>query len=116
VTFTRTLLAFFLLSCSAFANDLPNDCAIIATEANARLKTSAVWSQVLTIKYFDSENLCIRRHAMTVWQVHKGGTILIYDAGGTLDLQMHSQKANDIVQALNKLNPTLPILEGHFVQ
>jgi hypothetical protein len=98
------------------ASDLPNDCAIVATEANARLATSAIWSQVLLVRFIDIKNVQINGHALVVWQIHKDGSILVYDESGTVDLDTRSQNPNDIAAALNKRNPLQPIYAAHFIQ
>jgi hypothetical protein len=103
-------------SLSLAANPLGNDCAIVATEANARLATSAIWSQIIFIRFLDFKNLSIAGHALTVWQIHDGGVILIYDENGAVELETHSRVANDIAAALNKRNPRQPIFAAHFVQ
>ena len=112
----RFVFIFLFLFSVAYANPLPNDCAIIATEANARLSTSAAWTRVLFIKFFNTEKLTISAHVMTVWQIHKGGSVLVYDDDGTICLVTHSQKAADIVKELNVGNQTQTIFEARFIE
>jgi len=112
----KIIIGLLLIGCEALGNDLPNDCAILATEANARLATSAAWSQVLFIQVFDFKKLRTFGHALAVWQIHKDGAIIVYDGTGAADLKTHSHQANDIAVELNKLNPTQPIFEAHFIQ
>lgn len=123
-TFWQRILRAILLGVSigtvllvtAEGNDLPNDCAIVATEASARLGTSAAWSQVLLVKFIDVKTMRVSSHVMIAWQIHKDGAILIYDSDGTLPLDTHSQSAFDIAAAINKVNPKQPIFEAKFVQ
>ena len=114
----HVLLLSFLILASSFclSNELPNDCAITATEAYARLGTSAVWSQILFVRFIDIETFRVFGHTFAVWQIHKDGAILIYDESGAIPLDTHSHEPNDIAAALNKLNPSQPIFRAQFIQ
>ena len=101
---------------SANPMDLPNDCAIVATEAHSRLRDSAVWDRIIFFKAIDLATLRGFGHAITVWQIEKGGPIYVYDAAGTIQLKTHSRKLADIITELQDRIPSVLFIEAFFAQ
>ena len=113
----NTLIAAVMLISSACKGDLPNDCAVIATEANARVEHNAAWSRVVFLHFVDLQAHELHGHAVTVWQIHEKSHVLLYDASGTIELQTSSRNLSDIVAALNKelRQGGVVVLEAHFI-
>lgn len=115
----KSLLLALILSlsaCNAPQGALPNDCAIVATEAEARLLYTAAWSRVALLRFFWTGTWERAGHVVIVWQVTEGGEVMAYDADGTLALETRSQDINDIKAALNKIDPSRLIYEARFLE
>jgi hypothetical protein len=103
---------------SISSRDLPNDCAIIATEAAARLMRAGVWVKILNIAYVDLETRSIVRHDLTVWQPPAAKQINVYDLSilkGTAELETESHDAKQISAALAKRND-VAIADAYFLK
>ena len=71
-------------------NRLPNDCAILATEANARLAEADVWTRIIFVFFIDPADGRKYGHALTVWQPAGAKQICVYDEHGTVRLTTDS--------------------------
>jgi hypothetical protein len=98
-----SLIATLCLTVAASANpyDLPNDCAIVATEAYARLNDSAAWCHILRFDIIFPDH--VSGHAVCVWQIELGGKVCVYDRNGTMALETSSRDPRDIVSAMQKV-------------
>jgi hypothetical protein len=120
----RAIVAvFFLLSCfhnSSFPS-VPNDCAIVATEAYHRVAPAASWARLLHIDYQDGA------HMICAWQLRANDPVLVYDifflSGATLELPTARRDAEVIAKLfadeLNRGNwthSTIKITGAHFVE
>jgi hypothetical protein len=95
--------------------DLPNDCAIVATEAAARLAATGVWTQVIFLKYFEPQTKRIYGHALVVWQPPTAHIVCIYDATGTYDLATEKHDPAEIGK-LWAVNEHVFLLDAHFLK
>lgn len=105
-----------LAACNGQSGALPNDCAIVATEAEARLLYTAAWSRVALLRFFWTGTWERGGHVVIVWQVTEGGEVMAYDENGTLALETRSQDINDIKAALNKADPSKLIYDARFLE
>lgn|GEM_PF-5282196 len=104
----------------AVGKRMRNDCAIVATEAAARLQRTGCWTRILTINYVDrSDPRQIQRcHAMTVWQPRAAAKIYIYDQAlidATAELNTESHDATTIGQIF-AARWNLTFIGARFVQ
>jgi hypothetical protein len=106
-----------MLSLTTFANDLPNDCALIATQAFSRVEENSAWSRVLMFAYLNLETGLTGGHAVMVWQINDKSAVLMYDRSGTIELPTHSHELLDVIAEINKLiAPTRIILKAHYAE
>lgn len=101
---------FFLLASTALAQEvivvkdykpLPNECAIVATEAVARLRKAGIDARILEIAYL--QHFDLSSHAMVVWRLPGSDRIAIYDdyfLGGTIVLGTNKFDAFHIATSL----------------
>ena len=80
----------------------PQDCLIVATEAFARLKTTAYWARIagFTITKNGEE---VRGHAVAFHQPNATSNVFMYDKSGSYDLDTRSHDLAAITKALNQL-------------
>lgn len=89
---------------------LPNDCAIVASEAAGRLRRAGVYARVLQIIFFDHNT--VSRHAIVVWRIPGSDAIAAYDMylmNGTEELKTTKFEAPSLAAAL-MLNQHILIL------
>lgn len=104
---------------------LPNECAIIASEAVVRLQAAGAHAEMLQIVIVDTGSIDapVTGHMLAVWQVVPDGVVFIYDdyyLRATLSTRLHKLDAATIARYLNdtsyfKDKHTL-VLEGRFVK
>ncbi len=101
---------------------LPNDCAIVATEAYHRVAPAAKWARLLHLDLSATEG-----HMVCVWQLTPHDPILLYDkfylGSQTLELQTAQHDAKVIAaafaDALNRANwrhGQVKFTGAHFVE
>jgi hypothetical protein len=76
-----------------------NDCAIIASQAYGRLKTSASWAQVIGFDMLINGER--RGHAAVVFKYQGDGPVFYYDAAGTIQLRTAGTGVSDIEAAVS---------------
>lgn len=115
-----SLLAATLLLCSPIAPaQLPNDCALVATEAAARLVKTGVWVQVMHVTFLEGPS-GPAGHAICVWQLPTSNKIEMYDQyfvaphGASTELDTESHDATEIGKAIGK-RFSVVIFEAHFL-
>ena len=75
----------------------PNDCAIIAAEAYAKLKSVTYWCQIMAIEVDTAtEKFC---HAMVFFKIDTSGRVMVYDARGTQELNTTSEDPRVLARA-----------------
>ena len=110
-------LAATLVLAAAPAQAIRNDCAIVATEATARLLGAGVWTREFRIVFVDPKTGEKLGHAMTVWQPPTSKKIHIYDEAiidGTWQLDTESTDIADVVRAF-MLRSKLVVVSAHYV-
>lgn len=78
----------------------PNDCAIIAAQAYARLKPSSNWCQVIGVHFQVKGQDWPQDHAMVFFKYQPDGTVWVYDERGSKELPTTSTKLLDLKLAL----------------
>ncbi len=71
----------------------------------------------MSLKCLNLKTFVILAHALAVWQIHEGGKIMIYDAGGAMELPTRSHDAQALAIEIQKaagMNDC--VCEGHFIQ
>lgn len=122
----KLFAAILLTGCQSVANprDLDNDCGIIAAEAYSRLSDTGCWTRVIFFRAVvgpcsphvaKRPTLQIVAHAITAFQYNEGSNILLFDRGGTCELQTKSHELKDIIPALEKFMGDIVVLEAHFL-
>ena len=114
------LLAALLL-CSGTpspADDLPQDCAIVASVAYVRIAPIAYWCRMLFIEALVSSPLPRSAgHVLVAWQMSEGGPIFAYDAGGTYCFEkIHEQDAEKVACELIQNHKELTLVKAWFVK
>lgn len=94
---------------------LPNDCAIVATEAAARLRNTGAWHRLLVFGYVNLVTGEIRGHALAVWQPIKDSRVFAYDSTGSFELETSSRELKDIAAQLGIVSGCM-IVNAHFVE
>jgi hypothetical protein len=97
---------------------LPNSCAIIATEASARLRHAGVWTRMIHVNYREQGSHANCGHMMTVWQPFPGSEILIYDdyfLRSTYELHTRRQNAAAIAHEFAKLKH-VDVVTAYFLK
>ena len=97
-----TIIALLAMALPTAKAELDNDCALVATEAFAKVAPYACWARLLAFKFIDVAEGKTYGHVMFCWQATRNGRILIYDHNGTLFLKTHSTNIRDIVTEMNK--------------
>jgi hypothetical protein len=81
---------------------LSNDCLLVATEAHARLKTTALWARIVGFKMM-KDNKVIAGHAVVFYQPVEGSNVFMYDKTlGSVDLHTQSHELTELIWALNQ--------------
>ena len=96
--------------------DLPNDCAIVASEAASRLAATGAWTRVIFVEYGDPRLGRLCGHALVVWQPPATHTLCIYDASGTLDLETHARDDADAVGREWAKDEKVFFLAAHYLK
>jgi hypothetical protein len=79
-----------------------NDCLIVATEAQARLKKTAYWSRVgAFMQTVNGKN--VGGHAVAFFQPNDTSQVFMYDEDGSLPLHTQSHDLTEIIAALNRV-------------
>ena len=79
-----------------------NDCLPFATEAYARLKTTAYWAKMAGFMWTENTKE-IGGHAVVFFQPTTDTNVFMYDKTGSYDLHTKSHDLNEIAAALNQL-------------
>jgi hypothetical protein len=96
---------------------LPNDCAILATRAYARLH-AAYWVKIFSFRLEIADpagngNKILLGHALVLWQAFPHSKIHAYDESGSVELSTRSHDVKDILAEFQKIM-LVPIVDGHF--
>ena len=81
---------------------LPNRCAIVATEAAARLAKTGAWTRILFIHFIEPGTGELLGHAVVVWQPPTSTQNCVYDEAGTHDLNTSIREPGPIAAQLSK--------------
>ena len=122
--FPAILTALFLslaaaVSAAPTPRDLPNDCAIVASEAASRLAATGAWTRIMRITLITRDGH-VAGHAITVWIPPTATHVWFYDqyllgGGGSLDLDISERDTCAIAIAIQaKLHILIP--EAHFIE
>lgn len=102
--------------------DLPDACAIVASEAASRLAATGAWTRIIHLGLkFGGINASAARtggHAVTVWVPPTCSHIFVYDEfliGGAIELNTTSRDCKTICAALQRKLNGVTIIESHFV-
>jgi hypothetical protein len=77
------------------------DCLIVATEAQARLKNTACWARIAGFTVSKSSNR-IGGHAVVFYQPTLNSNVWMYDKSGSHEIPTQSHDLTIIVEALNQ--------------
>jgi hypothetical protein len=116
----KTLIAatlILLASLMPAPAQLDNDCALVATEAFAKISPYAVWSKMLKLSYINLHDKQSYGHVMFCFQPFKGAPIMLYDNNGTIILTTRQHNAAVIAKELGEaVKDDLIITYAAFVE
>lgn len=110
-------LAVLLVAISTIQSEtLPGSCAIIATQAYAKVE-NAYWRELVSYQFIDPENFpSVLGHMICIWQPFEDSTILAYNVRALNTVELGT-KSHDITQIKKALAARgLIILNAHFVE
>jgi hypothetical protein len=87
----------------------PNDCAIVAAQAYAKLKPNTYWCQIMSVHVETTTEVV--NHAMVFYKYQANGHVLVYDARGTLELNTTSEQPDELAEAVK---PAMQPLTGSY--
>jgi hypothetical protein len=76
----------------------PNDCALIAAEAYAKLKPVTHWCQIMGVHVETTKETF--GHAMVFFKIDASGHVMVYDARGTQELNTTSEDPQVLARAI----------------
>lgn len=95
--------------------DLPNDCAIIASEAASRLAATGAWTRIIVIKFSNPRTKVAFSHALAVWQPPTSHVVCTYERFGMLELRTTRHEPERIGKEWAHIEG-VTLIEAHFVQ
>jgi hypothetical protein len=78
----------------------PNDCAIIAAQAYAKLKPSTYWCEVIGVHFQINGTDWPQDHAMVFFKYQADGTVWVYDERGSKEIPTTSTTLADLKLAM----------------
>ena len=87
----------------------PNDCAIVAAQAYAKLKPNTYWCQIMDVHVETTTKVV--DHAMVFYKYQPDGPAFVYDACGTLELNTSSEQPEELAEAVK---PAMQPLTGSY--
>jgi hypothetical protein len=85
----------------------PNDCAIVAAQAYARLKPVTYWCQVAAMKGIWRDGAS--GHALVLFKYQADGNVFVYDEQGSRPLPTSSENLAEIKPVLQSVTPDCAI-------
>jgi hypothetical protein len=87
----------------------PNDCAIVAAQAYAKLKPNTYWCQIMGV-HFETDT-DVFNHAVVLYKYQPNGPVFVYDARGSVETRTTSERLEDLAEAVK---PFMASLIGRY--